>query len=140
MSFSGLWSQLFPPKPTFTEENLPDQTGKIVIVTGGNSGVGFELVKILYTKGAKVYMAARIEAKAREAIDSIVKTTAGKEGLGEIKYLHLDLADLATIKKSAVEFSAQEKKLDILWNNAGVAAMPAHLKTEQGYEMHSTYS
>lgn len=55
-------TQFFPPKPTFTEKNVPMQRGKVFIVTGGNSGVGFELCKLLYGTGATIYMAARSEA------------------------------------------------------------------------------
>lgn len=60
-SLRSLYTQLFPPKPTFTEDNVPSQQGKVFIVTGGNSGVGFELCKILYGTGATVYMASRSE-------------------------------------------------------------------------------
>lgn len=133
----GAYKQLYPPKPTLTEANLPDQTGKVFIVTGGNNGVGFELVKILYSKGAKVYMAARSEDKAKEAIKTIKSIVPSKSG--EVKFLHLDLANLTTVKKAAEEFGAQEEKLDVLWNNAGVASIPADQRTPQGYEMHSQY-
>lgn len=59
MAFRGLYTQLFPPKPTLTEDNVPSQRGKVFIVTGGNSGVGYELCKILYGTGATIYMASR---------------------------------------------------------------------------------
>lgn len=133
-TLSGLYTQLYPPKPTLTETNLPDQADKVFIVTGGNNGVGFEVVKILYSKGARVYLAARSEAKAKEAIKNIKSTISSPSG--EIKFLHIDLADLTTIKKAADEFGAQEEKLDVLWNNAGVAAMPVDQRTPQGCEMH----
>ena len=53
----SLWSQLFPPTPDLTEKNLPDQSGKVCIVTGGGTGIGAELVKILYGANARVYVA-----------------------------------------------------------------------------------
>ncbi|KAF3802112.1 hypothetical protein GCG54_00012358 [Colletotrichum gloeosporioides] len=58
-SLRNLRSQWFPPAPTFTEDNVPPQDGRVFIVTGGNAGVGFELVKMLYTTGATTYMASR---------------------------------------------------------------------------------
>jgi NADPH:quinone reductase-like Zn-dependent oxidoreductase len=61
MTFRALYTQLFPPAPPLTEDNVPSQRGKVFIVTGGNSGVGFELCKILYTTGATIYMTSRSE-------------------------------------------------------------------------------
>jgi NADP-dependent 3-hydroxy acid dehydrogenase YdfG len=58
------YTQFFPPKPTFTEENLPSQKGKVFIVTGGNSGIGYELCKILYGSGATIYMVTRSEVSS----------------------------------------------------------------------------
>jgi NAD(P)-dependent dehydrogenase (short-subunit alcohol dehydrogenase family) len=125
--------QLFPGKPAFTEENIPDQNGKVFMVTGGNAGVGYELVKILYSKGAKVYMASRTASKAEEAIKSIKNSVP--KSTGDIKFLPLDLADLTTIKPAASAFAAQESKLDVLWNNAGVGSASVGAQTEQGYEL-----
>ena len=59
--------QFFPPKPTLTEANLPSQKGKVFIVTGGASGVDFELCAILYQAGGKVYLVGRSEANAQSA-------------------------------------------------------------------------
>jgi NAD(P)-dependent dehydrogenase (short-subunit alcohol dehydrogenase family) len=125
--------QLFPGKPTFTENNTPDQNGKVFMVTGGNSGLGYELVKILYSKGARVYMAARTASKAKEAIADIKNSTPPSSG--SITFIPLDLADLTTIKPAVSAFAAQESKLDVLWNNAGIGMSPAGAKTEQGYEV-----
>jgi hypothetical protein len=61
----NIYTQLYPPSPIFTEAHLPTLHGKIYIVTGGNAGIGFELVKILYDKGAKVYMAAAVGPKPK---------------------------------------------------------------------------
>ncbi|KAF7196804.1 Short-chain dehydrogenase/reductase sthC [Pseudocercospora fuligena] len=58
------YSQFFPPPPTLTESNLPSQSGKVFIVTGGAAGVGYELSKILYHAGGKVYIAGRSEKNA----------------------------------------------------------------------------
>ncbi|TVY41840.1 putative oxidoreductase [Lachnellula occidentalis] len=125
--------QLFPPTPQFTEKNLPDQTGKVFIVTGSSSGVGQELAQILYSHNAKVYIAARSAEKATRAIESI--KTNFPSSKGQLVYLHLDLDDLTTIKASAEEFLGKEDKLDVLWNNAGVMVPPQGSKTKQGYEL-----
>jgi NADPH:quinone reductase-like Zn-dependent oxidoreductase len=58
-SFCNLCNQWFPPKPSFTENEVPSQHGKVFIVTGGNGAVGYELIKILYGTGATIYMASR---------------------------------------------------------------------------------
>lgn len=104
-------------------------------MTGGNSGIGFDLVKILYAKGATVYMASRSQQKAEAAIETIRSTTS-PEDTGTLKFLHLDLNDLTTVKASAVAFAAQESKLDVLWNNAGIAAVPVGTTTKQNLEAH----
>jgi NAD(P)-dependent dehydrogenase (short-subunit alcohol dehydrogenase family) len=130
------YTQVFPPTPAFTEANIPSQSGRIFMVTGGNTGVGFEIVKILYLKGAKVYMASRSKEKAEAAIQAILALP--HDTTGQINYLHLDLSDLASVKEAAQEFAQQEERLDVLWNNAamGVGAFPAGGKTKQGHEMH----
>ncbi|KAH6715495.1 hypothetical protein BKA61DRAFT_604704 [Leptodontidium sp. MPI-SDFR-AT-0119] len=134
MSFRTALAQLFPGKPTFTENDIPNQTGKVFMVTGGNAGLGFELVKILYSKGATVYMASRSQTKAEAAIKSIQATTTTTTP-GKINNLILDLSDLASIKPAVQQFAAQESKLDVLWNNAGVGSAPVGSKTKQGYEL-----
>jgi NAD(P)-dependent dehydrogenase (short-subunit alcohol dehydrogenase family) len=106
---------------------------QVFIVTGSSSGVGKELAQILYSHNAKVYIAARSPEKATKAIESI--KTAVPKSAGELVFLHLDLDDLTTIKKSAEEFLSKETKLDVLWNNAGVMVPPQGSKTKQGYEL-----
>ncbi|PWY92674.1 hypothetical protein BO70DRAFT_425346 [Aspergillus heteromorphus CBS 117.55] len=59
------FSQFFPPHPTFTPKDVPHLSGKVVLITGAASGIGFELAKMLYRKGAKVYIAGRSEANAQ---------------------------------------------------------------------------
>ena len=63
-----MWTQTFPGSRSFTESNIASQAGRVFIVTEGNSGVGFELVKILYNKNGTVYMASRSQEKALIAI------------------------------------------------------------------------
>lgn len=133
MAFYAFRTQLWPSSPEYTEENVPSQANKVFIVTGGNAGVGLELVKILYLKGARVYMASRSETKALDAIKEIQALPAATPG--EVKYLHLDLADLATVKSAAEQFGRQESKLHVLWNNAGISPVPVGGKTAQGHEL-----
>ncbi len=88
---------------------------------------------MLYSKNANIYMAARSEAKAAAAIEDI--KIAAPKSTGSLTYLHLDLADLSTIKASTNYFLAREKKLDVLFNNAGVMHVADNAKTPQGHEM-----
>ncbi|KAI0253325.1 NAD(P)-binding protein [Lactifluus subvellereus] len=127
----GLFSQLIPPKPTWTAADVPDQTGKTVIITGGNSGIGKETARVLLSKGAKVYIATRSEEKSQRAIEDLKKDT-GKES---IYFLKLDLSDLATIKVAAEEFIGKESELHTLYNNGGVMNTPIDQVTRQGYDM-----
>ncbi|TQS32900.1 hypothetical protein Golomagni_06772, partial [Golovinomyces magnicellulatus] len=135
LGFGNMFTQMFPPRPEFTEKDVPDQTGKVYIVTGSNTGVGREVASILYSKNAKVYMAARSEDKANKAIDDI--QTAWPKSTGSLVFQPLDLADLSTIKNSAEQF--KDAKLHGLINNAAVQALtaePPNNTTAQGYEIH----
>jgi NAD(P)-dependent dehydrogenase (short-subunit alcohol dehydrogenase family) len=127
-------TQLFPPSPTFTENDIPSQVGKVFIVTGGNAGIGLELVKILYSKGGTVYIASRSPAKIAAEIEAIKSLPTANPG--HLKSLHLDLNDLTTIQPCASTFLAQESRLDVLWNNAGISRAPAGSTSVQGHEVH----
>ncbi|KAF9872522.1 hypothetical protein CkaCkLH20_10019 [Colletotrichum karsti] len=136
-SISSFWTQMYPPKPTFTRESIPDLSGKVYIVTGANSGVGKETAQLLYSKNAKVYVAARSETKANDAIAAIREAWPGSTG--SLVFLHLDLADLASVRTAAQRFQTQEKRLHALINNAAVQALndtKGETKTAQGHEMH----
>lgn len=106
---------------------------QVYIVTGSNVGVGKEVARILYSKNARVYVAARSEEKATAAIEDIKQVTA--ESKGQLIFLRLDLADLSTIKASAAQFTDREPRLHALFNNAGVMQPPQGSKTAQGYEL-----
>ncbi|KAF2491900.1 NAD(P)-binding protein [Lophium mytilinum] len=128
-------SQFFPPKPKFTDNDVPSLEGNVYIVTGSNTGVGKQLAQMLYSKNAKVYIAARSQEKAEAAIRDIKQAAPNSEG--SLVFLHLDLNDLTTIKASADKFLAAETKLHVLFNNAGVMnPQPDAPKTAQGYEIH----
>ncbi|KAK4115439.1 NAD(P)-binding protein [Canariomyces notabilis] len=135
-SFQSAWTQFFPPKPAFTDRDVPsDLGGKVYLVTGANSGMGKELARVLYAKHAKVYVACRSEEKATKAIAAIKK--AAPKSRGQLVFISLDLADLTKVKAAAESFLAQESKLHVLFNNAGVMVGPADPipKTVQGYEL-----
>jgi NAD(P)-dependent dehydrogenase (short-subunit alcohol dehydrogenase family) len=132
-SMGNTWSQSFPPAATFTEKELPDQTGKVFIVTGSSSGVGQALAQILYSRNATVCIAARSPEKCTRAINAIQSSCPSSKGT--LSCLHLDLADLSSIKKSAEEFLSKEDRLDVLFNNAAVMTPPQGSKTAQGYEL-----
>jgi len=111
----------------WTTSNMPDLTGKIIIVTGGNSGLGYESVKAFAQKGAEVILASRSLEKGEEACMQIGNVK------GKIKVMQLDLQDFASIEKFAAEFNANYQKLDILLNNAGIMTTP-YFKTKDGLE------
>ena len=128
------WTQFYPPSPTFTESDVTSQAGKVFIITGGNSGVGFELIRMLYPTGATIYMASRSQQRAEAAIKTITSSDPSKASY--LKFLFLDLDDLTTIPASAAAFAAQESRLDVLWNNAGIGAVAVGTRTKQNIEAH----
>eukprot|EP01116_Phalansterium_solitarium_P016714 TRINITY_DN3948_c1_g1_i1.p1 TRINITY_DN3948_c1_g1~~TRINITY_DN3948_c1_g1_i1.p1 ORF type:complete len:311 (-),score=58.89 TRINITY_DN3948_c1_g1_i1:82-1014(-) len=103
--------------------------GKHVVVTGANSGIGKETARILAKRGATVYVASRNERLGREAVEEIKKTS----GSDLVKFMQLDLASLASVRKFSEEFHALDVPLNILVNNAGVMATPES-KTADGFE------
>ncbi|KAJ6514336.1 NAD(P)-binding protein [Mycena vitilis] len=121
----SILKQAWPPKSKFSVDDVPDLSGKVIIVTGANSGVGKETVKALLQHNAKVYLAARSPANARAAIDDL-KAQTGKEA----EFLELDLADLHSIKRAA-----EETQLHVLFNNGGVMGPPIDQLTAQGYDL-----
>ena len=112
----------------FKTSEIPDLSGKVAIVTGGNGGIGLETVRELSQHGAKVYMASRSEDKAKAAIEQLQS-----EKKVEVHYINLDLMKLSSAKKCAEEFKSKETRLDILICNAGVMAVPFKL-TDDGIE------
>jgi len=126
----SLLSQSFPPKSKFSTDQIPDLTGRITIVTGGNTGIGKETVKALLEHNAKVYLAARSQEKA-EATIADLKAKTGKEAL----FLELDLGNIASVRKAAEEFLSKETELHILFNNAGVMRCPVEMVTADGYDL-----
>ncbi|MDB5086869.1 MAG: short-chain dehydrogenase/reductase [Mucilaginibacter sp.] len=114
----------------WTKNNMPDQTGKIAIVTGANAGIGFETALALYEAGAHVVLACRSLKNAEETLVKIKE----KEGKGTLETALLDLSDLSLVKQFAEAFIQKHRQLHLLINNAGVMIPPAS-KTTDGYEL-----
>ncbi|KAJ7645249.1 NAD-binding protein [Mycena polygramma] len=129
-SLISITKQAWPPKSKFSVDDIPDLSGKVIIVTGGNSGVGKETVKALLNHNAKVYLAARSAKNAKAAIDDL-KAETGKEA----EFLELDLADLRSVKRAAETFTSKETKLHVLFNNGGVMVPPIEQLTAQNYDL-----
>lgn len=108
-------------------QNIPDLTRKIIIVTGGNSGLGYETVKALAEKGAEVVLTSRSVEKGEQAKKEMAKTK------GKVVVMELDLASFESIKNFASKFKQQYTKLDVLINNAGIMTTPYFL-TKDGLE------
>lgn len=113
----------------WTAKDMPDQTGRTAVVTGANSGIGFETARALAAKGAAVVLACRDVRRGEEA-ERRIKS----EGhAGQARFMRLDLADLASVLEFADAFKATHARLDILVNNAGVM-IPAERVTADGFE------
>ncbi|KAF5004891.1 hypothetical protein FDECE_8634 [Fusarium decemcellulare] len=126
-------SQFFPPSPSFTEESLPSLSSRVYIITGATSGVGHELAKMLYSRSATVYIAARSAPRIDTAIQSIKSTFP--DSTGRLEPLCIDLSDLTSIAPAAREFREKETRLDGLVLNAGVMTPPEGSKTKQDHEL-----
>jgi NAD(P)-dependent dehydrogenase (short-subunit alcohol dehydrogenase family) len=114
----------------WTAADMPDLTGKLVAVTGGNSGIGFDAVRAFAQKGARTIMASRNPEKGAQALAEI----QAELPTAPVELMELDLADLGAIHCFAAEFQERYAKLHILVNNAGVMALP-YRTTADGFEM-----
>ncbi|KAJ7867678.1 NAD(P)-binding protein [Mycena olivaceomarginata] len=126
---AALYASLFPPS-FLPERDMPDLSGKIAFVTGGNTGIGYHTVRQLLLKNATVYLAARSQEKAADAIRRLEEETA-KQAL----FIELDLADLPSVRRAAEAFLAQEARLDLLFNNGGVMTCPPEMITAQNHDL-----
>lgn len=113
----------------WTVANIPDQSGKVAIVTGANSGIGYETARALAHKGATTILACRSEQKGRAAVEQIQR----EEPEGTAVLMLLDLGDLDSVRAFADKFQARYDRLDILINNAGIMVPPLG-QTAQGFE------
>ncbi|MBS0010228.1 MAG: SDR family NAD(P)-dependent oxidoreductase [Bacteroidales bacterium] len=116
-------------KQGWNKRNIPDLSGKVIIVTGGNSGLGYESVKAFAEKGAEVILASRSASRGEEARASILKDLPE----AKIEMMTLDMADLESVKAFSQEFKKKYYRLDVLMNNAGIMSTP-YFRTRDGFE------
>ncbi|KZS97413.1 NAD-binding protein [Sistotremastrum niveocremeum HHB9708] len=111
------------------EKDLPSLDGKVILVTGGNAGIGLYTILHLARRGATVYMGARNESKATGAIAQL-ESPSLQIANGRVIYHHLDLSDPRLAKKSAEAFKARETRLDVLINNAASMSDPYEIRKD----------
>lgn len=111
---------------------LARQDGKTFVITGANSGIGFQAAKLLAGAGGRILMLCRNPARATAAADAL-KTAAS--GSGKVETLQLDLSDMASIRACAEAVTATAPRIDALINNAGVMMPPKRATTVDGFEM-----
>jgi len=116
---------------SWTAADIPDQTGKTAVVTGANSGIGFQTARELARRGAHVLLACRNETRGESALDRIRTDIPS----AQVQLALLNLADLDSVQKFADGFVESGRALDLLVNNAGVMAIPRRRTTAQGFEM-----
>lgn len=114
----------------WTFDDVPDQTGRMAIVTGANTGIGLETARMLALRGADVVLACRNPDKGKAALDRLL----AEKPRGTATLEALDLADLDSVAAFADRFGASHDRLDLLVNNAGVM-MPPLSRTKQGFEL-----
>jgi len=108
----------------WTTADVPDQTGRTAIVTGGNTGLGFHVARVLADHGARVVIASRDTRKGADAAAAMKSA----------EVVRLDLASLASVREAAAELRSRYDQLDLLINNAGVMMTP-YARTEDGFEL-----
>lgn len=114
----------------WTAANIPDQTGRIAVITGSNTGLGYETAAALAARGAHVVMAVRNLEKGKEAAARISAATPG----AQLSLQELDLTSLASIRAAAEQLRSDYDRIDLLINNAGVMYTPKST-TQDGFEM-----
>lgn len=113
----------------WTADRLPDLKGKLYVITGGNSGIGFEAAKHLGNAGADIVLACRSVAKAENAAKDLRALISG-----QVDVVQLDLSDLVSVRTAAAAMWAKYTQIDCLINNAGVMQTPKQ-QTADGFEM-----
>lgn len=117
----------------WTPDDIPDQTGRTALITGGNSGIGFETARALARHGARVILAGRSQTKLDQAAEAVRAATP--EARTDTLVLDLsDLSDLSSVRDAATRI-AETETVDLLFNNAGVMNLPERRTTHDGLEM-----
>ena len=118
------------PASSWSADDIGDQTGRVALVTGANSGIGFETARALADHGAHVLLGCRDQGRARVAADKLEYDLERSS----IELLTLDLSDLVAVRRAAEKFLAEHARLDLLVNNAGVMGSP-YRQTADGFEL-----
>lgn len=113
----------------YKEADVPVQTGRTVLITGANTGIGWEAARVLAARGARVLLGCRSESKGQQAMERIRAVHAE----ADLACVQIDLASLDLVRRAAAEV-AKEPRLDLLINNAGVM-VPPYGQTEDGFEL-----
>jgi NAD(P)-dependent dehydrogenase (short-subunit alcohol dehydrogenase family) len=114
----------------WTTANIPDQTGRTAVITGANTGLGYETAAALAAKGAQVVLAVRSVEKGKEAARGIAQATPG----ADVELQELDLTSLESVRAAADELRSKHDSIDLLINNAGVMMTPKST-TKDGFEL-----
>jgi len=114
----------------WTEADVPDQSGRTAVITGANSGIGFEAARVLAARGARLILGCRDQGKAHDAVVRIRATAPG----AEVRVVPLDLASLRSVRAAAAQIRSGCEGIDLLINNAGVM-MPPYGFTADGFEL-----
>ncbi|KAH7363546.1 putative carbonyl reductase [Plectosphaerella cucumerina] len=116
-----------PFRKSFSREDIPDMSGKVIIVTGGATGIGKETVTQLLHRNARVYVASRSKAKFRKLLEDTSISDVNKSNL---KFLELDLSDVQSCIRAANRFKDLETRVDVVVANAALSVMPQTLTTD----------
>lgn len=118
-------------RETWTTKDIPDLAGRLAVVTGANSGIGYQTARALAIAGADVVLATRSEPKGEAAAAEIRAAAPGATVVREA----LDLSDLASVAEFAVGRRAGGRPIDLLINNAGIMALPQRRTSVDGFEL-----
>ena len=120
----------------WTEADVPAQRGRTAVITGANTGLGFETARVLAARGAQVVLACRDLGQAKEAAVRIISGSPAPAGVvpADLHAVRLDLASLASVREAAEEIGAAYGPVDLLINNAGVMMTPFR-RTADGFEL-----
>jgi NAD(P)-dependent dehydrogenase (short-subunit alcohol dehydrogenase family) len=114
----------------WTSEDVPGQQGRLAVITGANTGLGFETARVLAARGASVVLAVRDTDKGKRAAAAIAAASPG----ADLTVQPLDLASLDSVRAAAAELRARHPRIDLLVNNAGMM-FPPRQATRDGFEL-----